>query len=161
MVYDPDSGDSLYRRSLYTFWKRSVPNPTLAVFDVPDRSECTVRRQNTNTPLQALTLMNDPTFLEATRIIGLEISRAAHLESGVKTAYLRLSGRQPTPEELSALMSIQAYEHQKFRDRLDKPNGLLSIGQTPIYVTAEYETLYANTVLASVIMCSEAVTILR
>ncbi|MEM8585186.1 MAG: DUF1553 domain-containing protein [Bacteroidota bacterium] len=161
MVYDPDSGDSLYRRSLYTFWKRSVPNPTLAVFDVPDRSECTVRRQNTNTPLQALTLMNDPTFLEAARIIGLQISREEHLETGVRRAYLSLSGREPTPEELAALMNIQAYEHQKFRDRIDKPNGLLSIGQTPIYVTAEHEDLYANTVLASVIMCSEAVTILR
>jgi hypothetical protein len=75
-VYEQDEGDDLYRRSLYVFWKRTVPHPTLGTFDVPDRNECTVRRQNTNTPLQALVLMNDPAFVEAARILGSRITSA-------------------------------------------------------------------------------------
>ena len=61
------SGADLYRRSMYTFWKRTVPHPTMTVFDAPDREFCIVRRSNTNTPLQALTLLNDPIFVEAAR----------------------------------------------------------------------------------------------
>ena len=65
--YVESKGDDLYRRSLYTFWKRTVPHPTMTVFDAPDREFCVVRRSTTNTPLQALTLLNDPIFVEAAR----------------------------------------------------------------------------------------------
>ena len=68
--YKPDSGEKLYRRSMYTIWKRSVPHPTIATFDAPDRSVCITRRQETNTPLQALVLLNDPTYIEASRVMG-------------------------------------------------------------------------------------------
>ena len=66
-IYTESTGDDLYRRSLYTFWKRTVPHPTMTVFDAPDREFCIVRRTTTNTPLQALTLLNDPIFVEAAR----------------------------------------------------------------------------------------------
>src|SRR5438045_7998579 len=66
-VYVQDHGKDLYRRTMYTFWKRSAPPPTLLTFDAPDRETCVVRRSRTNTPLQALILMNDPTYLEASR----------------------------------------------------------------------------------------------
>ena len=76
VTYDSDrsyaaaTGDALYRRSLYTFWKRQSPPPNMLVFDAPTRETCVVQRSRTNTPLQALVLMNDPTFIEASPQIG-------------------------------------------------------------------------------------------
>src|SRR5205085_7760810 len=66
-TYVQSHGKDLYRRTMYTFWKRTCPPAALATFDAPDRETCTVRRARTNTPLQALVLMNDPTYLEASR----------------------------------------------------------------------------------------------
>jgi hypothetical protein len=93
--YKPDSGKNNYRRSLYTIWKRTVPNPSIATFDAPTRSECIVRRQETNTPLQALVLLNDPTFVEAARVLGEEMSNAGMDDGPVKDTFIKLTGRFP------------------------------------------------------------------
>ena len=68
-VYDQDKGEGLYRRSLYTFWKRSVPPPAMMAFDAADKNVCTVKRQSTSTPLQALALLNDTQIVEAARFV--------------------------------------------------------------------------------------------
>ena len=68
-TYTESTGRDLYRRSMYTFWKRTVPPPALTTFDAPDREKCTARRTVTNTPLQALVLLNDPTYVEAARFL--------------------------------------------------------------------------------------------
>ncbi|PHN02755.1 DUF1553 domain-containing protein [Flavilitoribacter nigricans] len=159
--YRPDIGSKLYRRSLYTFWKRSVPNPTLATFDVPNRSECTVRRQATSTPLQALVLMNDPSFLEAARVIGEQITTSDDLQQGLKVAFQRLAGRAPDAEELKSLLEIRNFEYRKYTQRNNKPVGLLSSGASVAPTDLPEDELYANTVLASVMMCSDAAIVLR
>lgn len=105
--YVADTGANRYRRSLYTFWKRTVPPPSMNVFDAPSRSYCLVRRQKTNTPLQALTLMNDPQFTEATAAL---TQRLGQLPKGVDArltyAFRALTGRTPRAEELGLLREL-------------------------------------------------------
>ena len=104
-TYLTSTGDDLYRRSLYTFWKRTVPHPTMTVFDAPDREFCIVRRSTTNTPLQALTLLNDPIFVEAARKLA---ERAIH-EGGASPAdrlafaFRLATGRAPDSVEMQIL----------------------------------------------------------
>ena len=76
-TYVQSHGPDLYRRSMYTFWKRTVPPAQISVFDAPDREKCTVRRTVTNTPLQALVLLNDPTYLESARQLAQRVIQQA------------------------------------------------------------------------------------
>ena len=96
------TGDDLHRRSLYTFWKRTVPHPTMTVFDAPDREFCIVRRSNTNTPMQSLTLLNDPIYVEAAR----KLAERALREGGTKPiayAFRLAAGRSPDADEIAIL----------------------------------------------------------
>ena len=76
-MYEQDGGENLYRRSLYTFWKRSAPPPSMEIFNAPTREHSVVRRERTNTPLQALVTMNDPQFVEASRYLAQQAMRDA------------------------------------------------------------------------------------
>ncbi|MBB4078617.1 hypothetical protein GGR28_001230 [Lewinella aquimaris] len=154
--YVQDVGDDLYRRSLYVFWKRTVPHPTLATFDVPNRDECTVRRQKTNTPLQALVLMNDPAFVEAARALGEQITVANEPTQAIRTVFTRLSGRQPVEEELNVLEQVRENEHQKFLDFPAKATGWLTAGDSKPNEALDRLQLAADAVLASVIINSDA-----
>ena len=89
----PGSGRVLYRRSLYTAWKRTSPPPSMAIFDAPSRETCSVRRLNTNTPLQALVLQNDPQFLEAARALGDLMAAAGSPQDGIDLGAKRVLGR--------------------------------------------------------------------
>lgn len=155
-TYVQDTGDKLYRRSLYTLWKRTVPNPTLATFDQPERNECTVRRQKTNTPLQALVLLNDPTYLEAAKVIGESITREGATKESIAKAYRKITGIQPGAEELKILKQLQSSEYAVFKSDPKKTKGWLAAGAYQIDGTLEAGMVAANTVVASVILNSDA-----
>src|SRR6185369_12789435 len=103
--YKQDTGDGLYRRSLYTYWKRTVAPPFMVNFDSPNREQCTVFENRTNSPLQALELMNDITFLEAARKLAERVlsDGGATLESRIAYAYRLVLGRQPDAARGTAL----------------------------------------------------------
>ena len=154
--YTEDTGDKLYRRSLYTLWKRSVPNPTQATFDQPERSECTVRRQKTNTPLQALVLLIDPTFVETSRKIGEDITKAESTEHGITTAFVKLTGRSPRQEEIKILKTLRESEYQKFKDDPTRAKGWLEAGAYEIDPSLDTNLVAANAIVASAILNADA-----
>src|SRR4029077_916707 len=100
--YVQSGSDDLSRRSLYTFWKRTVPHPTMIAFDAPDREVCVVRRATTNTPLQALTLLNDPIFVEAARKLAERVIKegGAAPEARLGLAFRLAAGRTPSQHEM-------------------------------------------------------------
>ena len=154
--YKADSGDAVYRRSLYILVKRSVPNPTLNTFDATTRSYCVVRRQSTNTPLQSLVLLNDPTFVEASKVMGQDITSSKDTSKAISDLYSRLTGIRPSKAELDLLKALQAKELQKFRADIKKTTGWLSAGQFKVNETLEPAMVAANSVVASVILNSDA-----
>jgi hypothetical protein len=154
--YKADSGDAVYRRSLYILVKRSVPNPTLNTFDATTRSYCVVRRQSTNTPLQSLVLLNDPTFVEASKVMGQEISSSKDTSKAISDLYSRLTGIRPSKAELTLLKALQSKELQNFRADIKKTKGWLSAGQFKINKALEPAMVAANSVVASVILNSDA-----
>ncbi len=128
--YKVGSGGDLYRRSLYTFWKRTVPHPTLASFDSPDREICVARRSPTNTPLQALALMNDPTFLEAARKLGERLLTDGGTDDATRLAwgFRTVTAREPTTQEVTMLCDLLARHRKEFADGVSAPRALLDAG---------------------------------
>jgi|UniRef100_UPI00378423DB hypothetical protein len=128
-TYTADSGEGLWRRSLYSFWKRQSPPPALLTFDSPTREKCTVRRARTNTPLQALVLLNDETYVEAARALaawtlaqkGEDISRLA-------LAFRRVTSRIPAADEIATLMKLLHSQRTRFAAHRDEAAKLIAIG---------------------------------
>ncbi len=154
--YVADSTDAVYRRSLYIFAKRTVPNPTMATFDASERSSCLSRRQKTNTPLQSLVLLNDPTYIEASKVLGEAMSQEKDLDKAITTTYQKLTGRRPTTKELDVLKALQQQSVEKFRMHPEKTKGWLSAGLYKIDASADKTLVAANAVVASTIMNSDA-----
>ncbi|MFN5422169.1 MAG: DUF1553 domain-containing protein [bacterium] len=154
--YTPDTGKIIYKRSLYVVVKRSVPNPTLSTFDATSRSYCVVRRQPTNTPLQALVTLNDPTFVEASRVLGEQISKEKDLRQGIIKAYRKLTGRKPQPSEVDLLIKLQKSQFDTFEKYPFRSKGWLATGQYVADINIPVATLAANTVVANTILNSDA-----
>jgi hypothetical protein len=155
--YEEDTGKDLYRRSLYTIWKRSVPNPSLHIFDAPERSESVAVRQKTNTPLQALVLLNDPTYVEAAKVLGEWMVRQESLETGIVEAFRKLTSRRPSEAELGILTSLMEEEEQKFEAEPTRSEGWLAIGEYDLSSLEKPARVAAAAVVASTIMNSDAV----
>jgi len=130
--YVADSGEGLYRRSMYTFWKRTCPPPGLSTFDAPDRESCVIRRSRTNTPLQALVLLNDPTYLEAARKLGERVCLEVEREHDrIQLAYRIVLSRLPDDEELATLQRAVQSAREHFATHPDAAASLLSVGASP------------------------------
>ncbi|MFT7204342.1 MAG: hypothetical protein ACI8YP_002831 [Algoriphagus sp.] len=155
-TYVQGKGENLYRRSLYTIWKRSVHNPTLSLFDAPDHSESISKRQETNTPLQALALLNDPTFLEASKVLGEQMAAYPKISEAIQDTFQKLTGRKPLPAELEILLELREREFQKFTEDNGKLKGWLSAGEYEINTDLDPKQVAANAVVASVIINSDA-----
>jgi len=154
--YQQDDGDKLYRRSLYTIWKRSIPNPSIATFDAPSRDICTIRRQETNTPLQALVLLNDPTYIEAARVLGYEMINEKNIDDAISKVFRQITGRKIKIQELELLVGLQKEEYKNFQENNAKMEGWMQTGAFKIEKGQDKALIASNAVVASTIMNSDA-----
>jgi hypothetical protein len=153
-VYEQSDGADLYRRSLYTYWKRTVTNPTLTAFDAGTREACTMRRGRTNTPLQALTLLNDVTFVEAARALAQRALSETPRGDAERVAWMfrRTTGREPEERERDLFMrSVSAYRDH-FAADAEAARQLLAIGELDVESGTNTVDLAAYTAMASVML---------
>ncbi len=152
--YRPGRGHDLYRRSLYTYWKRTIPPPAMLTFDAPERTVCTVERQSTATPLQSLVLLNDPQFVESARVLAERIvhDRALDDEERITRAFRLLTSRVPTREERASLKALLSAQKTAFSNDSTRAARLASVGNSRPGGLADDVTLAAWTVVASTIM---------
>ena len=153
-TWDESEGADLYRRSVYTFWKRTLPHPAMTVFDAPDREFCTTRRTTTNTPLQALTLLNDPTFVEAARKMAERMIR-----EGGSTAHSRIEfgfrlavGRSPNADEKGLAEDLLSEMLRAYGEDEEAAAGLVAVGASASDSGIPAPRLAAYTAIASVIL---------
>lgn len=130
-TWPQDHGEAIYRRGLYTHWQRSFLHPSLLAFDAPSREECTAQRPRSNTPLQALVLLNDPTYVEAARVFARRILEEGgdSVESKITFAYREALCRVPTDQEVSLLNGLLAEHLQQYKDDSEAAKRLVSIGE--------------------------------
>ena len=152
--YQQGSGADLYRRSLYTYRKRSVPHPAMLTFDAPFRETCVVRRARTSTPLQALNLMNDPTYVEAARSLAQRMMLEGGTSPEARIAYgFRLAvARSPRPNELEVLTSGFRRTLTDFRGEASAADDFLRIGESPSNPALDRVELAAYAMLASTLL---------
>jgi hypothetical protein len=152
--YTQQHGDSLYRRSMYTVWKRSSPPPSMMNFDAPDRYYCVVRRQNTSTPLQSLVLMNDPQFVEAARMSAVQILKQSGPDpvQRVEFAFKLLIGRMPRSMEREQMEGFFQEEIKSFAQDPQRAEKLLAVGEYPVETSLNKVELAAWTTVASTLM---------
>jgi hypothetical protein len=131
-TYTQGAGEDLRRRSLYTYWKRSVPHPSMLLFDAPFRETCALRRSRSNTPLQALNLLNDPTYVEASRWLAQRMitEGGATAQGRLTHGFRLLLARQPQPVELATLASALERHQQDFQSDPESANKLLGVGES-------------------------------
>jgi hypothetical protein len=160
-TYAVDTGDALYRRSLYTFWKRTAPPASLSLFDAPSREVCVARRARTNTPLQALVLWNDEQYVEAARRLAerMMIEVGSQPEERLAHGFRLATARRPAPEELAVLLRVFQGHLEHYRAVPEEAAKLLSVGQSPRDTSLDPAEHAAYTLMASLVLnLDEAIT---
>jgi hypothetical protein len=152
--YNQQKGDNLYRRSLYIYRKRTVPHPTMTTFDAPSREVCQVKRSRTNTPLQALELLNDITYLEASRKLAeLMLTEAGKTaEQRLVYAFRRATTRMPNKDELLVLAQGLEQYRKSFGADIEEARRFVRHGDSPVNENLDVIDLAAYTAVASVIL---------
>ncbi|HWV32257.1 MAG TPA: PSD1 and planctomycete cytochrome C domain-containing protein [Dyadobacter sp.] len=131
-TYQQDKGDALYRRGMYTFIKLTVPPPSMIIFDASNRDHCEVKRSKTNTPLQALVMLNDPTVLEASRVMAERlVAKSTDIEGNIRSSFQAIVCRQPTDKEVELLKKYYSEEASMFSKQKDNAAKVLNVGEFP------------------------------
>ncbi|MBP87369.1 MAG: hypothetical protein CMJ64_11715 [Planctomycetaceae bacterium] len=152
-VFERDSGDALYRRSVYTFWKRTSPPPSLAAFNAPTREQCTVRRERTNTPIQALVLMNDPQFVEAGRRLAEHTLREQQEDqSRAKWMLQTVLSRPPSADDVADITLAAAELRAIFAKDDEAAKALINTGDSKPNEKLDAAELAAWTMVANTLM---------
>lgn len=152
--YDQGKGEALYRRSLYTFWRRTAPPPSMLIFDAPSREVCTARRETTTTPLQALVLLNDPQFVEAARALAEKLVRecGSNLDACITNGFRLAIGRLPQPAEEVVLRQLYQEQLRLFEADHTAAEQYLKTGERPRDPALPAQQVAAATVLTSSLM---------
>lgn len=147
-AFFPSSGKNRFRRSLYTFLKRTSPPPAMSAFDAPNREVCTLQRSTTNTPLQALVLLNDPQFVEAARALAQEVSGLDDTD-GVRLAFRRATGREPDAFEKATLLASLRRSLERFSADREAARDLVGseVGDGPALVRRAAWTVVSSIIL--------------
>jgi hypothetical protein len=159
-TYKQDEGDALYRRGMYTFIKLTVPPPSMAIFDASNRDQCEVKRLKTNTPLQALIMMNDPTVLEASRVLSQKlVNESSSVEEKINKVFRLIICRKPTGKELTILKNYYDDQLQLFQQKKLDAKKTLKVGEYPLDGKADPDILAAMMKVADMIYnMEEAIT---
>ncbi len=161
--YRQSTGDGLYRRSLYTFWKRTAPPPSMLTFDATSRESCTARRELTTTPLQALVLLNDPQYVEASRVLAESLvkNHRKALNNRWSELFRRLISRPPTDRERSVINELYHEQRAYFEADNTRADQLLKVGARPASQSTDRADLSATTVVVQTIIAYDETIMLR
>ena len=159
--YEQDHGAKIYRRGMYVFWRRSAHYPSFATFDAPNREVCTFLRQRTHTPLQSLTLMNDPVYVEAARGLAERVMQEepSDLDKRLLKAFRHTLGRMPKDDELDILKKTYETQHENFKEDAKAADEFLKVGESKMPDGVDKVELAAMTATANVLLnLNEAIT---
>jgi hypothetical protein len=162
-TYTQDTGDKLYRRSLYTFWRRTSPPPSMLTFDAMSREVCTAKRDVTATPLQSLVLLNDPQFVEAARVLAQRLLRRYPHDTAARNreAFRSLVGRPPDEAEAKILGTLFDEQRDLFARNADDAAKLLKVGESPVDAALPPVDAAAMTTVVSAIMNFDEFVVVR
>jgi Protein of unknown function (DUF1553)/Protein of unknown function (DUF1549)/Planctomycete cytochrome C len=152
--WNASTGDEQYRRGMYAFWRRTALHPMFAILDAPNREECTAVRPRTNTPLQALVTLNDPSFVEAARVFAEKIMTQApkDVDGRLTFAFRRATGRQPSAAEMNELRLRYQQQHVRFHGDAETASKLVNAGQYPRDAALDVRDLAAWTAMANMLL---------
>jgi hypothetical protein len=159
--YSQDKGDALYRRSLYLFWKRTAPPPSMTTLDTPSREQCRTRRERTNTPLQALLMMNDVTYFEAARHLAYRMLHEGGASDAdrLRFGFRLVTARVPAEDECAILVQNLEAQRSLFRANDEAARKATSVGESPVPDDVPRDELAAFTMVANLLLnLDEAVT---